>query len=621
MNKQLAKQWVLVGDTLDVIHPLDLNSCTEMVSNLSELFLDLEDPSVIQACVNHILTMAKGGLGIYLGKTQLDRTATKILTEVLVRKPGLIYDEQLELVKRMAFHGSISTGQEFFDRVLEATPNEDKVVFVDVDRDYVTFHAPKRKAQMHRIEWAEDDVSVDGMVIRHTAVMATGTLLSEMLGVMSPTQVIGFIAERLAVNGVEELLGYGRAFGPGQDDHTNATLTVEAREFRSQAVVGVVSANLKHVTKAKPDVVVETANVLADQGVMVFLHQQCMEIYRGTPALKAFRGQVKGVGRKALITLPAKSTKHSRVDVGAYGLYTRDGSGTVTLPALIGQFEESNDGSIYAPAHVMAKLEGYLKERVSLVKDFDQMSPDLVSKYYMAEMQVVEGDRIVPGQTVFEVDGIPFTWDSKADYGIVTQTVFEAESDLVRIEVLVNAWFTGEAKLRGPGKGLIASAELAGVTSSHGDHLLIGAAGIIKDSAAFAHYSFNVKKTGGWVVSQMCQTNYDLAKAKHQPVLDQGVWVKHYGDVRMIFDDTDLTVSTNDPNAFTCNLTFVIEASPVAQSVGKASLTLPQMAWLSAGPAGNRWLKSVATKGVNRRIDTLSYLHAVSNNVLMSDSN
>jgi hypothetical protein len=505
---------------------------------------------------------------------------------------------------------------------------------------------------------SDGTIELDGAIMRPTAIMGMGHHERALLGggVLPPEQVLRFIANRLATNGAEDLIGYGRAFGPGREDHTNANLTERSRLFRARGLVGVVTASLARVSKGKPDStnevafylrqhqaahVKEAVKGLLERGItgdlvphaiageaeaalvcesFVSLHQQCKELYVGLAALLAFRAELLLDDKGGItVVLFGKSTKHTRVDAGAYCLYTENG-GHVDIPAIIGMFEEGNDGSLYAPNKLLDEIDGWLKETVMAVKDFHYMSPELVQRYYNSTVLVVEEQRIEPGADLFEVDGTVHKWETKADYGVVRKVVDEASTKMVRVEIHIDAHFTRDLKIRGFGKGLVSPMEAAGIsTFIKGDkspRILVGAPGIIKDSKAANEYIINPVETVASVTTEYCKRDYELMKLKHLPteVKDEHGNVrllKAYEDVSLRFFDKQRKVTTTDFKAIACTIRVQIEASPVGQSVGSSSMTMPQMAWLSSLPAGNEWLKECALAGVMKRTDALAYLHAV----------
>ena len=586
-----------------------------------------------------MLVFAKRGGVIYIGspidRNSLDEKALLALNEI---KPDCIIDEALESLKRQVVEnveGPFDFESAVINAMTEHEVDDEKVIFMAADdENTVAFHAPYRASKTHTLKWCVDNtIELDGAIIRRTALMGCGHLKTEVLGggILSPEGVVGFIANRMALCGVDDLIGYGRAFGPGKEDHTNATLTPKGRIFRAHGIVGVVGVSTTCVSKAKPDMVIEVALALFEvfkatlteitdaverkefiRKNAIFLHQQCVELYQGECAMEAFRAVVEDDDR---ITLGGKSTKHARVDAGAYCLYTASGDGTITMPAVIGNFEVSNDGSIYAPLDLMQQISGYLKETVKAVRDFSNMSEELLARYYNAEVVVREGDRIEPGDTVFTIDGVPHTWNTKADFGIVRNVVDTISTKLVHCEVCIDAYFEGDLKMRGFGKGLVCPAEAAGITCSVPDAFIIGAAGIIKDSNAANERISNITRQSVSITVEYCSRDFELAIAKHNPNPSdwcKDILEKHYeGLCSMEFNLTDRTVTITDPNAIVCDITFMIEASPVGQSVGTSAMTLPQMSFLSSLPVANQWLCDQALPGIIARTNALAYLHTV----------
>jgi hypothetical protein len=636
---------------------------------------EIDDVEYAASC---LLYLARNKMRIYLTMPLqgLERVVLNKVTDLI---PSFVYDEALEMLKEQVEGLPVAGPDDFVEAVGEAFDKHDvvfeRIYFAEPEEDNeVRFHAPNRVSQMHTIKWCADgSVELDGAIMRPTAIMGIGHHQRELLGggVLTPDRVLRFVANRMATNGPEDLIGYGRAFGPGREDHTNANLTQRSRDFRARGLVGVVTASLDRVSKGKPDATNEVAFFLREQrkgsvaeaikallarGVTgdlvphavlgdadalmvcesyVALHQQCKELYVGLAALLAFRAELllddKG---KLVVVLFGKSTKHTRVDAGAYCLYTEDG-GYITLPALIGMFEEGNDGSLYAPNALLDSVDGWLKERVSAVKDFHWMSPELIQRYYNSTVLVAEEDRIEPGAPLFEVDGKVHKWETKADYGIVRKVVDEASTKMVRVEIHIDAHFTRDLKIRGFGKGLVSSMEGAGMESflvnTTGDEslpevdksprVLVGAPGIIKDSKAANEYIVDPVPVVGSVKTEYCKRDYELMKLKHAPLVPAkqfeqpvpGEWVKTYNEGKQIlrFHDKEHTIQTIDTEAIACFIRVQIEASPVGQSVGSSSMTMPQMAWLSSLPAGNELLKEAALKGVMGRTEALAYLHTV----------
>lgn len=599
----------------------ELGLPTEYISSLADI-VDVDDP---EDAKNELIALARKGTLLYVAEA-ISSDDKKLLNAIEQFVPDFVIDEGIELLKQQ-LGNPITDPHQFEQAVFDAEDKfltGTKVEFHydhDLGDNVCVFHEPDRLSSKHTLKWCQDGtIELDGMIVRKTALVGKGHVKQSMLGgdVLDPAQVVGFIASRLAVNGISDLIGYGRAFGPGKEDHTNASLTPRSRKFRAEGLVGVVTVTTNAVGKAHWEMVCEVADLLHQQDPdrPIFLHQQCKELYVDEAAMEAFRATREEDGR---ITLGGKSSKHTRVDAGAYVLYTEDGTSTIRVPAILGQFEEGNDGSIYAPKKLLDSIGGYLKERVRAVKDFKNMSPDLIARYFNSFPMVSEGDRLEPGSPVFEVDGVIHTWETKADYGIVRRVVNTATQEMVEISIEIDAWFVGDCKVRGFGKGLVCPSEAAGVSCNH-DGFIIGVPGIIKDSFAACEYIHDPEEVTAAVTSIFCPENYELAKQKHaplQPVEDAGdLWEREYPNgVKLIFDDRNLTVATIDPHAIKCEIDISIEASPVAQSVGSSAMTMPQLAWLSSLPTGNKWLTKAALPGIKRRTNSLAYLHAVARHV------
>jgi len=626
-----------IEDTLG----LDPNNCTyiERLGELAEEAIDWDEEYILNLLIEH----SKAGVKLYIATTP-NTNERAILDKFLELRPYAIIDEAFEIV-RVQVGGECNDPVAFEDAYLQACEDnatDGQVVFGFSDEPNVaTFWAPNRPASPHTVKWCDDGtIEVDGCILRLAAIVGVGNYIQETIvpndlgpirGVLQPNQVAAFIARRLATNGVNDLLGYGRAFGPGREDHTNATLTTRGREFRSKGVVGVVSASAERISKAKPERVIEVAEAVRrlNDAMFVLPHQQGREFYVGDAALEAFRGEMSMNAKgDLLVTLFGKSAKHVRVDAGAYCLYTKSGTGLIRIPVIIGMFEESNGGCVFAPRGLMdGVLIGHLKETVRAVKDHASMPDELVSRYYTTDMLVTEGERVEPGATMFRVDDIDHVWHTKADYGIVTKIVDVATSNLVRCEVHIDAYFVGDAKLRGPIKAMVAPLEASGMeieVKRNGildttPRFVIGAPGAIKDSAAFKAYLHDAEPCFAALTTQYCKRDLERSMQKHAPLEDGpcDLKLRTYDNcgVTLIFDDTNRTVTTQDPHAIIGYLDVMIEASPVAQSVGNSAMTLPQLAWLSAMPAGNDWLEHNVLPGIIKRTRALGYMHAVAGNV------
>ncbi len=619
---------------------LDPDKCVyiDRLGELAEEASTWDEDYVLQQLLAH----AREGRKLYIAHP-VTPDERAILDKFVERKPNGVIDEAYELIAAQV--QGVATGPlEFEDHFIAACEQAgvagDKVVFGTAeDVNTAVFWQPNRPAQQHTVTWMPDaTVEVDGMVLRCSAIVGHGHYFNKVIvaehtggikGVLQPKQVAAFIARRLATAGINDLLGYGRAFGPGKEDVTNATLTEYGREFRSAGVVGVVEATLERVGKARYERVNEVAETIhkLNPDTFVLPHQQGRELYVGDAALKAFRGTMKD----GKVTLHGKSAKHVRVDAGSYCLYTASGNGLITIPVVVGMFEESNGGCVFAPRQLVDDLlVGYLKENVRAVKDHANMSDDLVSRYYTSDILVTEGQRIEPDEVLFVVDGIEHCWETKADYGIVTRIVDEATSAIIRTEVYVDAYFTGDAKLRGPVKAMVAPLEASGMgitvkrngRRDNTPRFVIGAPGAIKDSAAFKAHLRNVKPCFAALTTQYCQRDLERAMAKHGPLEDGlgGLKIREYPKcgVTLAFDDgARRNITTMDPNAFTADLDVMIEASPVAQSIGSSGMTLPQLGWLSGPdmPTGNDWLVENVLPGIIKRTRALGYMHAVAGNI------
>lgn len=567
---------------------------------------------------NHeLLALLGGGAVIFIGAdSAVGADDEHIIKELAETFRGQIIDEALEILHGQA--GQAAADAEAFQSIyFDAEPRVH--LFFDQGDDGLVFHEWNRASRSHTVKWYPDGViTLDGAIIRRTALMGSGRVFSELLlgRELTPAEVAGFIAHRMAKVGPRDLIGYGRSFGPGPDDHTNAALTTIGRKFRSEAVVGTVLVSLTSVTKAKADHVLEVAHLLRHRYPQepLFIHQQAKEIYLGHAALECFRGTQLPDG---VYELGGKSTKHVRIDCGAYVLHT-DNGGYIELPVVIGAFEEGNDGSIYAPRQLLDTVDGWLLEVVGDDKDFSDIRPDVEALYYQTHVMVAEGQRIAPDDTVFMIGDVPHSWQTKANYGIVRKVTQTMTQKMLSLRIEIEAHFVGEVKVRSLGKGLACPAEAAGITIAvDGDptpRMLISAPGIIKDSRATYENLRDLQPCVARVTSRFCRSNYDLYKEKHSPVqVAPGVHRQTYqeGRVSLVFNDRDCTVMTIDKMAYTAIGRLTIEASPVAQSVGHSSMTLPQLAWLSRLPSGQHWLNRAALPGIRARVRSLSYFHKV----------
>lgn len=455
--------------------------------------------------------------------------------------------------------------------------------------------------------------------LRKSVIHLQGHFLSAYLPslILTPSQMVDLLLRRLVIQKPEELLSYGRALAP---DNTkgHSFLDDAALNFRTEALTGVISLHTDKTEAARPNQIAEAAKACLRAGILVLPHQQGKELYTGPAILNAFRGTHNPDTNE--ITLGAKSTKHAKVDIGAFSLHTVDGTGLITVPAVIGAFDCSNDGSIYMPNALMDEhLNGFLYERVELQRDHENLTPVLIAKYYQAQALVQEGERIKPGQPVLQLgrteNTVPTLWNSTASYGIVEQVIIQKESKFIRIEILIRAHFEGEAKMRGPGKGLICSSEGASIYCSINTKgtefqgLFFGANGVIKDSNAFNHYAKNQKKTIATVTQQMTP---EALQAKRELYGALGTdKVRKPNGITITFNDDDQTMTIRDPSAIRCDLSFKIESSPVQQSVGKSSMVMPQMAVTSSQIGGNEWLSRSLPRRMTERINTIAYLMEV----------
>lgn len=619
---------------VEEIFPNITEETTVYVDSLAD-FSDAGDYSDIDHIVKPLLSEFKKGAALYIAAkpSGKDRMVLSKLNEVASKH---LFDEGLMDLLSQEIR-ACNTPEEFEMLCLEMAEKferEPNVEFdIDIDHENSTlFRAPGRYTNTHTLRFEGNGIiSLDGVILRHTAIAAQGNFKQALMGlrVLTPAEIVGFIANRLVVSSVEELVGYGRAFGPGKEDHTNATLTEMGREFRAHGVVGVITAVrqktdkgvVNAVDKAKWNTVDSVCRTIRQMHPEEFIlpHQMMKEFYFGEAARKAFRA----VFADGNITLFGKHAKGVRVDAGAYCLYTPDG-GFQRVPALLGAFEEANDGMVYATHGLLDKMGGWLKETVTASRDRSAISRDLVAKYFAVETHVEVGDRVMPGDLLFTVDGVEHRWESKANHGIVTKLVDEFDTKLVKVEVGIDAHFTGDAKIRGFGKGLVAPAEACGISAKvkgerkPAGRLIVGVPGIVKDSAAANSYIHNPKVVKGVVTTEFNARDYELHKLKHMPTEEKGKLIKRFPNLHgltMEWNDDAMTVTTTDPQAIACEIDVLIEAAPVAQSVGTAGMTMPQMAWLSSLPTGNQWLRETLMRPMVARIDSLAYLHAVANRV------
>lgn len=589
-----------------------------------------------------------------------------------------IIDEAMLLLERQLAGDPIETPEGFEEALIEASYSALEGANIEAEYDgdkTVVFNVAGKKSGAQTAVFDGDTVLLNGAILRNVAVVGNGHCSEELLGnrVLTPGEVMRFIANRVAINGPTELCGYGRAFGPSADDKTNATLAQRSRTFRACGMTGVVVASMQMVSRAKADLVVSVGKLLrqtltagaaetirglvdakftgrdndlltaetpeADEvlNTLVFMHQQAKELYVGKAAASAFRMRVwLDEDCKIIVEAYGKSSKHWRVDAGAYCLHTEAG-GYVDLDVVLGQFEESNDGSVYAPlAYMQRELRGFLRETVEVKRDFAYMSEEARLKYMTAEITVAVGDRIEPGDTVMRCDDRSVRWESKADYGVVTGIVEEPGSELdkfARYAVQIQAWFEGDAKIRGFGKGLVCPMEAAGVrmavkvggVADTTERMLIGVPGIVKDSAAANEYVLSQEPCEAKVTTEHNPVSFEAMVRKHAPdetleryadVEDPPVVLKRYPNgVVVTFDYRKKTITTYDPNAIAARIRVVIEAAPVGQSVGSSSVTMPQIGFLASFPDGNSWLNRFVLPKVRKRVDALAYWHAVAGQV------
>ena len=640
---------IIWGDPKVDVTALVAGAAHEWVESLWDVTGD-DEP---KGATTVLLGMAKRGLTLYIASGCKPTSAERRVIDAVVQRVGdhWIVDESFELLRNSVVveddivrcHNSEEFQSAYF-KALELEGAADRVEFVDVPETLVTdpnddmlaFCAADRRGSVHTINFVADGtIEVDGCVLRHSAIVAQGVYKNGLIAerVLTPQEVVGFVAIRMATHGPKDLVGYGRAFGPGRDDHTNAHLTPRARAFRAGGIVGVVIATSDRVAKARPEMVMATAwSLYKGDGVPTWVHQQNREIYRGPAAVDGFRAVVDGDS----YTVGGKSTKALGVDVRAYNCHTTDGTGYVTLPAVMMVLDEANDGSVFAPKALMGRIDVFLKERVTATKDFRDMTDDLVSEYFSTAVLVSEGQTILPNEVVFTVGSgdraIPHRWQTKATYGIVRKVVEVVTNDLVSVDIQIDAHFPGDAKMRGFGKGLVTPMEAVAMksrvtvrgTTDRLPRMVIGINGIVKDSFAAVEYATNRKPATATITVGYCQRNYELRKAQYQPLeacgYEDGIWTHEQDSdgIRrtLIFSDSCATVTTIDYNAEVADVRFTVEAAPVAQSVGSSAMTLPQISMLSSLPTGAEWLEKHALPGIYGRTNALGYMHAVTNQIL-----
>jgi hypothetical protein len=559
---------------------------------------------------------ALGGKVVLAAGLKLDADDKKALNDVLERVPGAFVDEAVLLVRQQVVDATgtarvVDTPAAFEAAYLEATETvtaRDNQADIEVDDDTVVIRDGRSRGRAFTIGFKPDGtVEVNGAILRRTGLFAEGVLLRELVGgrALTAHETLAFIARRLGEVGPEQLLGFGRAFGPSTSDKTNAHLPERNRKFRAFGTVATLVATPDGVRKGTFTDVTALARELAETQP-TWLDQQCRELYSGAAAVEGFRSVVEADGR---LTLGGKSVKAAGVDVRAFGLHTADGTGYVHVPVVVGAWDESNDGMVYGGAKTLAKLNGFLRETVRAAKDFAGMTRELAARYYDIDVTVKAGDVIQPGTAVFTLGGVTHTWDSKADYGVVTDVRHTVGTDLIEVVVAVEAWFTGHAKIRGLGKGLVSDYASAGmaltVDGTPSDALAVGP-GILKDAFAAGEALTERRTVTAVMATRYNRRDYMRAKAKHG-VAGRNATVS-YGPVTVAFDDAKLTVTTTDPTAIAATGRIIIEAAPVGQAVGKSALTLPQLSWLSGFAAGETLLRKHVLKRAKRRTEALGYM-------------
>lgn len=612
---------VVLGDVADL-------DAIEQRFGACELFDSVRDAEdVLNEDGKTLLDIAAGGGKVVLASTlRLDADDRKALLEIFERVPSAFIDEAVESLRAQVFetNGTVrraDTAEAFEELYLRGTESlaasMANAAEVDVDGTDVVIRDGKSRARSFRISFkADGTIEVNGAILRRTGIFAQGVLVRELVAgrVLDAQETLAFIARRLGETGPEQLLGFGRAFGPSTSDKTNAFLTERNRRFRAFGTVATLVATLDGVRKGAFTDVTELAYELADAGEPTWLDQQCRELYAGDAAVEGFRATVEHDGR---LTLGGKGVKAAGVDVRAFGLHTRDGSGYIDVPVVVGAWDESNDGMCYAGERTLAGLNGFLRESVRVARDFANMSRELVSRYYDVDVRVRKSEVIQPGAVAFTLGGVEHVWDTKADYGVVRDVRHVVERDLVEVVVTIDAWFTGHAKIRGLGKGLVSDFASAGmaltVDGVPSEALAIGP-GILKDAFATADALTERRTVTAVMSTRYNRRDYERAKAKHGAAGQSNPTVA-YGPVTVTFDDVERTVTTTDPTAIAATGRIIVEAAPVGQAVGKSSLTLPQLSWLSGFEAGERLLRKHVLKRVRTRTDALAYMLAAARGV------
>lgn len=602
---------IIVGETTRELDELEARfGALEFVDSVAEL--------------NELVTdglhayVARGGVLYLAAGLVLAAEDRGELAELATAKPSAIVDEAIELVREQIVGADgtvdrVESPEAFEAAYLAATESltaQDNAADVTVDGQTVVIR-DGRGGPAYRIDFKVDGtVTVNDAILRRAGVYAIGALGRELVAgrALDAHELLALIAKRLGEVGPEQLLGFGRALGPSRGDKTNAFLPARNRAFRAQATVATLLATPTTLRKGTFTDVTALARELADAGEVTFLDQQCRELYAGPAAVEGFRAVVDGDG----ITLGGKSVKAAGVDVRAFGLHTQDGTGYVHIPVVVGAFDESNDGMCYAGPKTLGKLNGFLRETVGARRDFHGMSRELVARYYDVDVRVRVGDVVQPGDVMFAVGGVDQTWSTKADYGVVTHVIDRNDGDAVEVSVGIEAWFTGHAKIRGLGKGLVSDYASAGMTmlvdGVPSDALAIGP-GILKDGFAASEALTERRTVTAVLTSRYNRRDYLRAKAKHGVSGQRNPEVT-YGAVTVRFDDRTRTVTTVDPTAIAATGRVIIEAAPVGQAVGSTSLTLPQLSWLSGFTAGERLLRKHVLKPAKRRADALGYMLA-----------
>src|ERR1035437_1758331 len=190
-----------------------VNSVSDIVDPIKFGVGGVKDDEVI---TNTWLVFIKRGGVIYIGSAIEQNTDDhRALLAVCEIRNDAVIDEALELLQLQVI-GPVDQF-DFQDRCIEAMQADTKVEFVGADEDNtVCFHAPYRASKTHSIKWCNEPngetiVELDGAIIRRTALMGSGHLKTEVLGggILTPSEVVGFIAVRMGLCGVDDLIGYG----------------------------------------------------------------------------------------------------------------------------------------------------------------------------------------------------------------------------------------------------------------------------------------------------------------------------------------------------------------------------------------------------------------------------